>query len=79
MRGCVAKKGIADCTECDDQAVCPHSASLEKMRTGSLRAGLFVKRQKRKQKEFAARWAGKLKTRLPSCILFLGEGNERLR
>jgi hypothetical protein len=74
MRGCVAKKGIADCAECDDQAVCPHSASLEKMRKGSLRAGLFVKTRRGKQKEFIARWAGKLKIRWPSCILFLKDG-----
>ena len=74
MRGCVAKKGIADCAECDDQAVCPHSASLEKMRKGSLRAGLFVKTRRGKQKEFIARWAKKLKTRWPSCILFLKDG-----
>jgi hypothetical protein len=71
MRGCVAKKAIADCAECNDQAICPHSASLEKMRTGSDRAGLFVKRQKGKQKELVAQWAVKLKSRWPSCIMFL--------
>lgn len=73
MRGCVAKRGIPDCAECDDQAACGHSASLEKMRTGSDRAGLFVKRQKGKQKESVAQWAKKLQTRWPSCILFLGD------
>jgi hypothetical protein len=71
MRGCVTKKSIADCTDCDDQAACPHSASLEKMRTGSIRAGLFVKTRKGNQKKFVAQWAAKLKTRWPSSILFL--------
>jgi hypothetical protein len=74
MRGCVAKKGIADCAECDDQAVCPHSASLEKMRTGSFRAGLFVKTTKDDPRKLLAGWAKKLKTRWPSSILFLGDG-----
>ena len=71
MRGCVVKKGIPDCAECGEQAACPHSASLEKMRTGSDRAGLFVKRQKGNQKKFIAQWTKKLKTRWPSSILFL--------
>jgi hypothetical protein len=71
MRGCVSKKRITDCAECGDQASCPHSASLEKMRTGSVRAGLFVKTQKGSQKKLVAQWAKKLKTRWPSCILFL--------
>jgi hypothetical protein len=74
MRGCVTNKSIADCSECDDQSACPHSASLEKMRTGSIRAGLFVKTQKGKQKEFVAQWVKRLKTRWPSCILFLKDG-----
>jgi hypothetical protein len=71
MRGCVSKKRITDCAECGDPASCPHSASLEKMRTGSVRAGLFVKTQKGSQKKLVAQWAKKLKTRWPSCILFL--------
>ena len=71
MRGCVIKKKITDCAECDDQAACPHSASLEKMRTGSFRAGLFVKTRKGNQKKLIAAWDKKVKTRWPSSILFL--------
>ena len=74
MRGCVAKKKITDCAECDDQPACLHSTSLEKMRTGSLRAGLFIKTRKGNQKKFMAQWTKKLKTRWPSCILFLRDG-----
>jgi hypothetical protein len=74
MRGCVIKKKITDCAECNDQAVCPHSASLEKMRTGSAKAGLFVKTRKGNQKKLIAEWAPKLKTRWPSRILFLKDG-----
>ena len=54
MRGCVKEKKITDCAGCADQAVCPHSAFLEKMRTGSARAGLFVKTGKGIQKKLAA-------------------------
>jgi hypothetical protein len=73
MRGCVVKKRITGCAECDDQAACPHSASLGKMRTGSVRAGLFVKTQRGNQKKFVAQWSKKLKTRWPSSLLFLSD------
>jgi len=73
MRGCVAKKKITDCAECADQAACPHSASLKKMRTGSIRAGLFVKIRRGNQKKFVAQWATKLKNRWPSSLLFFSD------
>jgi hypothetical protein len=71
MRGCVTKKKITDCAECGDQTACPHSASLEKMHTGSVRAGLFVKTRKGSQKKLVGQWAIKIKNRWPACILFL--------
>lgn len=61
MRACVKERKIPDCAECSDQATCPHSASLEKMRAGSLRAGLFVKTRKGNQKKLVAQWAPKLR------------------
>jgi hypothetical protein len=71
MRGCVKAKKITDCAECDNQTACPHSASLEKMRTGSHRAGLFVKARRGNQRKFIGQWTPKLKTRWPSRIIFL--------
>jgi len=71
MRGCVIKKRITDCAECGVQGSCPHAAPLRKMRTGSIRAGLFVKTRKGDQKKLIADWAEKLKTCWPSSILFL--------
>jgi len=73
MRGCVIKKRITDCAECGVQASCPHSASLRKMRNGSIKAGLFVKTGKGDQKKLVADWTKKLKTRWPSGILFMDE------
>ncbi|MFZ2055000.1 MAG: DUF3795 domain-containing protein [Candidatus Aminicenantales bacterium] len=71
MRGCVTDKKISDCAECDDQAACLHSASLEKMRTGSVRAGLFVKTTKGNPKKLLAERTEKIRTRWPSRILFV--------
>jgi hypothetical protein len=73
MRGCVTSRKISDCAECDDQAACPHTASLEKMRTGSVLAGLSVKTRKGSQKRLVAQWTPKLKIRWPSSFLFLND------
>jgi hypothetical protein len=35
---------LIHCAECKDLATCPHSASRQRMRTGSVRAGPFVKK-----------------------------------
>lgn len=73
MRVCVRQKMITDCAECGDQATCPHSASLEKMRTGSVRAGLYVKTRRGDQKKFIRHWATRIKARWPSSLLFLSD------
>ena len=71
MKGCVRQKAITDCAECSDQTACPHSAVLNRMRTGSARAGLFVKTRKGSHKKLVTQSTPKLKTRWPSRILFL--------
>ena len=73
MRGCVSKKKIADCSECGQPKACPHIESLEKMRSGSLRAGLFVKTEDVDRAKLLAEWAKKLKTHWPSSFLFLDD------
>jgi hypothetical protein len=73
MRGCAVKKKITDCAECADQTACPHSSSLEKMRTGSVRAGLYVKTRKGSQKKLVGQWAARIKSRWPSSFLFLSD------
>jgi hypothetical protein len=71
MRGCVSKKKIDGCAECNDQKNCPHSVSLEKMRAGSIRAGLFVRTTRAHPRKLLADWNKKVKGRWPSSILFL--------
>ena len=73
MRGCVSKKNIADCSECDRPKACQHVAHLEKMRSGSLRAGLFVKTEDVDRAKLLKGWAQKVKTHWPSSFLFLGD------
>jgi hypothetical protein len=73
MRGCVSKKKIADCTACDQPKTCPHIESLKKMRSGSLRAGLFVKTEDVDRAELLKEWAEKIKTHWPSSLLFMDD------
>jgi hypothetical protein len=70
MRGCVSKKKIADCSECTQPEACRHVVHLEKMRSGSLRAGLFVKMENVDRAKLLREWAIKIKTRWPSSLLF---------
>lgn len=43
---------------------------IQKMRTGALGAGLFVKTENISQQEFIEKWTDELKNKWPSCILF---------
>lgn len=70
MRACVSAKKIAGCSECDQPQACQHAESLERMRTGSVRAGLFVKTEDVDRKKLLADWIEEIKSRWPSSILF---------
>jgi hypothetical protein len=71
LRACATSKGLDDCTLCDEQMRCPHGERLNRMRTGSRAAGLSVKTAEDERERFLANSETQLKTRGPSCILFL--------
>jgi hypothetical protein len=72
LRACATSKGLDDCTLCGEQASCPHGELLNHMRTGARAAGLSVKTSEIDREEFLVDSETELKTRWPSCILFLG-------
>jgi len=43
MKACASNKTIDSCSECHESAACQHVEILQKMRSGVLVAGLFVK------------------------------------
>ena len=77
MRACASGKEIADCNECDQPETCKNAEILEKMRTGALRAGLFVKTENVDRQKLLEKWTAELKSRWPSCILFCPISNCR--
>jgi hypothetical protein len=70
IRTCALSKNIADCSECEHPRTCKNIETLQKMRTGALRAGLFVKTKSVDQQELIDKWTTKLKSKWPSRILF---------
>jgi hypothetical protein len=71
IRICASNKKISDCNECDQPEACKHVESLEKMRTGALRAGLLVKAENFDREKLIEKWTAELKSMWPSAILFL--------
>ncbi len=73
MRACSSDKGIADCSECGEAAGCRHTELLQKMRSGALATGLFVKTEAVDRQKVIEKWITELRTKWPSCILFAGD------
>ena len=71
MRACASNKNITDCSECDQPTACKNLETLEKMRTGASRAGLYVKTENVDRQELIEKWTAELKSKWPCCILFL--------
>lgn len=72
VRSCAKSKKISDCSECDRPEDCGHSEMLNKMRTGSINAGLMVKMKKADRRKLIHKWSGQLEARFPHCLLFMG-------
>jgi len=57
MKACALSKEIADCSKRDKPNACKKRETLEKTRTGALRAGLMVKTRKIDRQELLEKWA----------------------
>jgi hypothetical protein len=71
MRTCASNKNIADCSECDQTEACKNSETLQKMRMGAQRAGLFIKTENVNRHELMEKWISELKGKWPHNIFFL--------
>jgi hypothetical protein len=70
LRACVTGRGISDCAACGAQAACEHADLLEHMRSGAVKAGLFVKRDDIPREELLEEWTAILRSRWPFSLLF---------
>ena len=71
MKACASNKTIDNCSECHELAACQHVEVLQKMRSGALAAGLFVKTEKVDRQQLVEAWMAELKSQWPCCILFM--------
>jgi hypothetical protein len=67
-------EGIQDRTQRGELVGCPHGNVLSHMRSGAVAAGLFVKASGTRQEDFLASAEAELKSRWPSCIIFMENG-----
>jgi len=70
MRSCAASKRITGCHKCRELVVCKHSEPLREMRSGAIKAGLFVNTEDVDQQDLVVNWTAKLRTKWPNSILF---------
>lgn len=70
MRACAAGKRLSECNVCHEHQSCSHAEILAHMRTGALKAGLFVEANAGEAQALIERWTEELHTRWPSCVLF---------
>ena len=73
MRSCASRKKVPDCSECAERPGCQHDALLEKMRSGAVAAGLFVKSGSADAGELIDEWTVELKRKWPSITLFMND------
>ena len=71
IRACCSQRESRDCTECDEHE-CGHEDLVERMRSGALNAGLFV-RENGDREKLLEKWMAALKTKWPSRMLFMDE------
>jgi hypothetical protein len=76
IRACASDKELQDCTECSEHTECKHDKILEQMRSGALKAGLFVRANETDRETLLLEWIATLKTKWPSCILFMKDETE---
>ncbi len=75
MKACTARRRLSDCSECDETD-CPQSESLEHMRSGAVKAGLFVKTTPGDSASLIEEWTKRLANQFPSSLLFLTDRAE---
>ena len=70
IKACASNKNIHDCSECQVPTACNHSELLNKMRSGAVTAGLFVKTDAVDRQQLVDKWNTELKSQWPCSILF---------
>ena len=73
MRFCASSRGVTGCYTCREIAVCTHSEPLQYMRSGAIRAGLFVNTEDVDRQQLIRNWTAKLRIHWPCSVLFAND------
>lgn len=73
MRLCAESKRITGCYTCREIAMCKHSEALQHMRSGAIKAGLFVTTEDSDRSQLIRNWTAKLSTGWPCSVLFAND------
>jgi len=73
LKACGSGKGIDDCSGCGEPEGCSHIDVLQKMRTGAVAAGLYVKSKSVDKQQLIEQWTEQLANTWPCSILFAGD------
>lgn len=70
MRSCAGSRKIGSCHSCPEHSQCKHAELLNHMRSGAIKAGLFVNTEDVDRQQLVRNWTAKLRTSWPCSILF---------
>jgi hypothetical protein len=70
LRSCADARALSDCSECGEFGDCSHDVLLKHMRSGAVRAGLFVREPGSERAATLRYWLDELRSRWPQSVLF---------
>ena len=73
MRSCAESRKISACHTCTEPVECKHAELLNHMRSGAIKAGLFVNTEDVDRQQLIRDWTAKLRTYWPCSILFAND------
>lgn len=73
MRSCAEHKKISGCHTCAELVECKHIELLNHMRSGAIKAGLFVNTEDVDRQQLMKNWNAKLRIHWPCSVLFASD------
>jgi hypothetical protein len=73
MRSCAEHRKISGCQACAELIECKHTELLNHMRSGAIKAGLFVNTEDIDRQQLIKNWTAKLRTHWPCSVLFAND------
>ncbi|MGB5925902.1 MAG: DUF3795 domain-containing protein [Dehalococcoidia bacterium] len=73
MRSCAEHRKISGCHACGELVECKHSELLSHMRSGAIKAGLFVSTEDVDRQQLIENWTARLRTNWLASLIFAND------